>query len=194
VAATTESVGGRPREARIERDVLAAARELLVEQGFAGLRVAAVAERAGTTKPALYRRWPSLPHLVYEAAFPDDVAVALHLGGDLRTDLYGIVVGVRDLFTSPVVSAALPGLIAEFARRPELHASLLQRFSGVFVDLDRRLLRAVQDGDARADVCADDLVQTVLGAVLAGIVFTPEGLDDGWADRLSTTLWKGIRP
>ena len=32
--------------------------------------MAAVAERAGTTKTALYRRWSSKAELVHEAAFP----------------------------------------------------------------------------------------------------------------------------
>ena len=49
-----------------------AAAELVVEVGYADLTVAAIAERAGTSKPAIYRRWPSKAHLVHEAAFPAD--------------------------------------------------------------------------------------------------------------------------
>jgi len=187
------STGGRPRDERIEQDVLAATRELLVEQGYVGLRVAAVAKRAGTTKPAIYRRWPSLPHLVHAAAFPDDVGLDLRLGDDLRADLHGIVAGVRDLFTSPVVTAALAGLFAEFVRHPELHASLLDRFSGVFADLDARLARAVAAGEARPDARADELVHTVIGAGIGGLLLAPDSLDDAWAARLAETLWRGIR-
>src|SRR5689334_9907 len=81
---------GRPRDRRIDRAVLAATADLLVEAGYADLTIAAVAERAGTTKPAIYRRWRGKAHLVHEAAFPatgDRVSVPQtgRLEDDLRT-------------------------------------------------------------------------------------------------------------
>ena len=126
---TSDRRAGRPRDPRIEQAALGAARDLLVEGGWPALTVAAVAERAGTTKPALYRRWPSLPHLAYEAAFPDEVALDFTLTEDLHSDLAGIVTGIRTIFTSPIVAAALPGLLAEFSVHPHLHSSLLARFA-----------------------------------------------------------------
>ena len=62
---------GRPRNPQIDEDVLRAAAELVVEVGYADLTIAAIAARAGTSKPAIYRRWPSKAHLVHEAAFRD---------------------------------------------------------------------------------------------------------------------------
>ena len=46
---------------------------------------------------------------------------------------------IRDLLTSPVAAAALPGLLAEFSAQPELHASLLARFADGFAMLNERL-------------------------------------------------------
>ncbi len=63
---------GRPRDPRIDAAILRATADLLVEIGYANLTMAAVAERAGTTKTALYRRWSSKAELVHEAAFPGD--------------------------------------------------------------------------------------------------------------------------
>jgi AcrR family transcriptional regulator len=184
---------GRPRDPRIESAALEAARTLLLEDGWSGLSMAAVAARAGTTKPALYRRWLSLPHLVYEAAFPDEVALEFHVDSDdFRTDLAGIVRGIRDLLTSPVVAAALPGLLAEFSVQPELHASLLARFSDGFAELNERLKRAAARGEAREDVGAEDLLQLAIGAALLGVLLGPDDLDDAWAERLTETLWKGL--
>jgi AcrR family transcriptional regulator len=186
---------GRPRDPRIESAALEAARTLLLEDGWAGLSMAGVAARAGTTKPALYRRWLSLPQLVYEAAFPDEVALEFHLDSDdLRTDLAGIVRGIRDLLTGPVVAAALPGLLAEFSVQPELHASLLARFADGFATLDDRLKRAAARGDAREDVGAQDLLLLAIGATLLGVLLGPEDLDDAWAERLTDSLWKGLAP
>ena len=56
---------GRPRDPRIDAAILAATAELLVTIGYSNLSLAAVAERAGTTKSALYRRWSSKAELVH---------------------------------------------------------------------------------------------------------------------------------
>ncbi|HSA41422.1 MAG TPA: helix-turn-helix domain-containing protein, partial [Mycobacterium sp.] len=58
---------GRPRDPRIDAAILAATAELLVEIGYPNVTMAAIAERAGTTKTALYRRWPGKAELVHEA-------------------------------------------------------------------------------------------------------------------------------
>ena len=44
--------------------------ELLEEVGYLQLTIGAIADRAGTNKPAIYRRWPTKAHLVHEAVFP----------------------------------------------------------------------------------------------------------------------------
>jgi AcrR family transcriptional regulator len=186
---------GRPRDPRIESAALEAARTLLLEDGWAALSMAGVAARAGTTKPALYRRWLSLPQLVYEAAFPDEIALEFHLDSDdFHTDLAAIVSGIRDLLTSPVVAAALPGLLAEFSVQPELHASLLARFADGFAGLDERLQRAAADGEVREGVSAEDLLRLAIGTTLLGVLLGPEDLDDAWAKRLTDTLWNGLAP
>jgi AcrR family transcriptional regulator len=185
---------GRPRDPRIERAALAAVRALLSEGGYAAVTVAAVAERAGTTKAALYRRWPALPHLVHEAAFPGELALEMHLGADLATDLAGVVRGTRDALCTPVAAAALPALLAEVQTWPDLHAAMIQRFAGVFRALDERIRVAVDAGEAHPDTRADDLLQLVLGAVITGVMLTPGQLDDAWADRLTAALCRGLRP
>src|SRR5690242_12376532 len=68
---------GRPRDPRIDGAVLRATIELLAETGYPGLLVSAIAERAGTSKPAIYRRWPSKAHLVHEAVFPIGAGTAI---------------------------------------------------------------------------------------------------------------------
>ena len=55
----TAARGGRPRSERAHQAILAAARELLIEEGFASLRLEHVAARAGVGKATIYRRWAS---------------------------------------------------------------------------------------------------------------------------------------
>ncbi len=49
----------RRRGGRLEDAILDAAWAELVERGYAGLTLEGVARRAGTSRPVLYRRWPS---------------------------------------------------------------------------------------------------------------------------------------
>jgi AcrR family transcriptional regulator len=58
---------GRPRDPQIDTAVLDAATAVLGRSGYGGLTFEAVARAAGTTKPAIYRRWPSRQRLVLAA-------------------------------------------------------------------------------------------------------------------------------
>jgi AcrR family transcriptional regulator len=58
---------GRPRDQRIDAAVLDATLGLLKRSGYGGLTLEDVARRAGTTKPAIYRRWPNRQRLVLSA-------------------------------------------------------------------------------------------------------------------------------
>lgn len=183
---------GRPRNPRIEQDALAAARELLTEGGYPAITMAAIAERAGTTKAALYRRWPAVPHLVHEAVFPNELSLDLHLGDDLATDILGVVRGTRDALCTPAAAAALPGLFAAAATWPDLHAAMMTRFAGVFAALEERFVVAREAGEARPDARSDDLLRMIIGAAISGLLLTPTALDDAWVERIAGSLHRGV--
>jgi Bacterial regulatory proteins, tetR family len=67
--------GGRTRDSRINDAILGAAADLLVEVGYSNLTMGAIAERAGTTRTALYRRWSTKADLIHDAAFPSTPTV-----------------------------------------------------------------------------------------------------------------------
>lgn len=195
---TTVQTGtaGRPRDPRIDRAVLRAAEELVVEIGYADLTVAAIAERAGTTKAAIYRRWPGKAYLVHEAAFPDDVPTPVAGDGPLADDVRGMVAACRDVFSRPVARAALPGLLAEVVGDPVLNAAVLTRFqAGTWGAMHDRLTRAVTSGEARPGVDPDVLIATVGGATLLALLTRPDGaLDDAWVEALTGLLLDGLLP
>lgn len=190
----SRSSGGRPRDPRIEAAALAATARLLQSTGAARLTMSAIADEAGTTKAALYRRWPGLVHLVYDTAFPDDLLTAPAMPAEAPLDLRTLVHGTRDAFTRPVVAAALPLLLAEFSAVPALHADLIGRFGAVFEGLDAHLSRGAATGELRCGVRAADLMGAVIGSVLTGLLLAPDDLDDAWADRLTDLLQRGLRP
>ncbi|MGB0101171.1 MAG: TetR/AcrR family transcriptional regulator [Nocardioides sp.] len=186
---------GRPRDARIDSAVLDSTAELLGEVGYADLTVAAIADRAGTSRPAVYRRWPTKAHLVHEAVFRDSATWESPRTGVLETDLREIVSRTAELLTTPLARAAVPGLIADASADSSLHARLLERFAdegwsgfGEYVE------QAVAAGKVRPDVDAAALIELVAGAALvATLVRGPDGLTEAWVDQTTAIVLGGIR-
>src|SRR4029077_4011336 len=88
---------GRPRDPRIDAAILTATADLLVHIGYSNLTLAAVAERAGTTKTALYRRRSSTAALVHEAAFRVAPTALAGPAGDMAADVRAMVAATRDV-------------------------------------------------------------------------------------------------
>src|SRR5690349_10214273 len=64
--ATTEHKVGRPRSAEADEAIHDATAELLANDGYAGLTMSGVANRAGVSTATLYRRWSSKLELVVD--------------------------------------------------------------------------------------------------------------------------------
>jgi AcrR family transcriptional regulator len=184
---------GRPRNPRIDGAVLTATVELLSETGYADLSVDTIARRAGTSKPAIYRRWPSKARLVHEAVFPIGDATVLPDTGSLAGDVREMVRGTADVLTTPAARAALPGLVGEMAADPTLHTVLLERFADLLSSgLTERLEQAVARGEARPDATANDLVEAVGGITFFALLTHGTALDDAWVDRTAALITRGI--
>lgn len=184
---------GRPRDRRIDGAVLRATVELLAETGYAELSVDAIAREAGTSKPAIYRRWPSKAHLVHEAVFPIGDSTALPETGSLAGDVREMVSRTAALLTTPAARAALPGLVGEMAADLTLHAALLERFSDILSrGLTDRLADAVARGEVRSDVTADEVVEVVAGTTLMALLTRGEALDEAWLNRTAAFISRGI--
>jgi AcrR family transcriptional regulator len=187
------SGAGRPRDPRIDAAILTATADLLVQIGYSNLTLAAVAERAGTTKTALYRRWSSKAELVHEAAFPVAPTALVGPGGDMAADLHAMIAAARDVFTTPVVRAALPGLVADMSADPELNARVMSRFEGMFTAVRARLSEAVDRGEVHPDVNPDRLIELIGGATLMRLLLRPdELLDEAWVDQTTAILVHGV--
>ena len=186
---------GRPRDARIDSAVLDAAAELLVEVGYADLTVAAIADRAGTSRPAVYRRWPTKAHLVHEATFGDSTTSQAARTGVLETDVRELVRTTAELLTSPLARLAVPGLIAEASADPTLHARLLDRFATEgWSGIEDYLVTATDAGAVRTGVDAVIVIELVIGAALvAMLVRGPDGLTEEWIDQTTAIVVGGIR-
>ena len=187
---------GRPRDARIGQAVLHATTEILEEVGYQRLTIAAVASRAKTTPPAVYRRWPTKAHLVHEAVFPPTLEDVLPHYEDLREGLRSMLLSGVQLLSQPAARAAVPGLLAELAAAPTLHADILSRFAGgEWAWLPIRISQGIENGEVRPGVRAATLLDLISGsAFLATAVGPPERIDPQWIDEVIDLIMRGIAP
>jgi len=68
-------VRGRPRDPRTRAAILVAARDLLGRGGLTAVTIEAIAQKAGVSRPTIYRYWPNAP-AVAMAAFLEATAGA----------------------------------------------------------------------------------------------------------------------
>ena len=187
------SSAGRPRDPRIDAAIVAATADLLVEIGYANVTMAAVAERAGTTKTALYRRWSSKAELVHEAIFPVAPTALTMPEGDIAADVRAMIAAARDVFAAPVVRAALPGLIADMTADTDLNARVMSRFVGLFDVVRERLLHAIERGEVHADVHPERLIEIIGGATMLRLLLAPNReLDEAWVDQTTAIVIHGV--
>lgn len=184
---------GRPRDPRIDAAILQSTAELLVEIGYANLTMGAVAERAQTTKTALYRRWSSKAELVHEAVFPAVAEGLAAPAGDIAADIAAMLRAARDMFTSPVMRAALPGLVADVSADADLNARVMARFTDTFGAVRTRVVDGIARGEVHPDVNPDRLVEIIGGSTMLRMLLWPEReLDDDWVTQTAAIVVHGV--
>ncbi|NJP93143.1 TetR/AcrR family transcriptional regulator [Nonomuraea sp. FMUSA5-5] len=109
----------RRRGAELEDAILDAAREELAELGYAKSTMRGIANRAGTSKAVLYRRWSSLPELVLDTLRSRFAHVPVPDTGDLRDDVLHLL---RQAQTNlgDTRRDTVSGLIADTVHDPRL--------------------------------------------------------------------------
>lgn len=121
---------GRPRDPRIDDEVLAVTREMLVDVGWERLSMRAIAARAGVSRASMARRWQSKAHLVLGALLGVTPDLRPFEGTDREGWIRWVVTGSAELFERPEVRAATPGLLAAIRDHEDLRTTLWQGFSG----------------------------------------------------------------
>ena len=182
---------GRPRDARLDAAIVQATVDLLEERGYSDLSLAAIAERAGTTTAAIYRRWGSKSELVARAVFRTDGDDVVADTGDLAADLETMVRWAVDKIYRPAALAAIAGLISESrGDRRERAADA----AGASRLVSERLDRAKAAGELRSDVDTSVLTALIDGPVLHAALGGMTGIDDAWIAQLVRVVLEGALP
>lgn len=184
---------GRPRDPRVEESVLAAARELLIEVGYAGLTYDLIGRRAGVSRPTLYRRWPSKAHIVHDALFEHRGDDAWPTAADFADGLRRMIGRLVDSYARPEAQAALPGLLADLGDPALRHSVLDALQQPVRAAFAERVEVGVRRGELRLGLDPQVLMDVVIGTVLQRVVLQQDA-DPALADRLTQLLLTGLAP
>jgi AcrR family transcriptional regulator len=142
--------------------VLAAAKAVFGSAGADG-SLEAVARHAGVGIGTLYRHFPTREAL-FEAVYRREVEQLVELAAQLQAEAAPVEVLRRWLHANVAFVATKKGMSAALAlaahSSTELAAYSLDRLSRALGDL---LRRAVETGEIRADVSAEDLLRTLVG-------------------------------
>ncbi|WP_393054453.1 TetR/AcrR family transcriptional regulator [Streptomyces sp. LN549] len=106
---------GRPREERVTGAVLRAVVDMVHEQGIAAVTMDAVAARAGVSKPAIYRRWPTKQDLIIAAAETRIGILSVPDLGDFRAELHFVLTARLEAYRLPGTDRLIAGLIGAAA-------------------------------------------------------------------------------
>ena len=165
----TQETPPRRRSEKSRTAIVTATRELLLERGFDGLTIEAVAARAGVGKQTIYRWWPSRPALVADVMLEDadKILASVDHTDDLAADLVAWVRKLTATLTTERGSAMLRTLTVACMEHAETAVKLRAGFSLPLHDSVRtRLLSAGIDADT-AESAADAIVGGVVYPILS---------------------------
>lgn len=146
---------GRPRDPRTRSAILAAARALLARGGLTAVTIEAIAQKAGVSRPTIYRYWPNAP-AVAMAAFLEatGAAAAARAPGNSLAALRQQLHALADAFAAPT-GRSVAAMVAAAQSETELAKAFRNEFIARNRDATRGLLeRCVTDGaiDAPGDM------------------------------------------
>jgi AcrR family transcriptional regulator len=165
---------GRPPSESSYRAILDAFRDLLIEVGFARLRLEHVAARAGASKATIYRRWGSKEaiaiELVRELATPH---AAVTDTGDARQELIAVAADVVARLTETDFGLVIRRLLSEIASNEAVseafRASVIDsRVNEVRGVIDRGIARGYLRADADVEITTEVLVGSIYARSLFG--------------------------
>lgn len=181
----------RPRRAeQIYRSAIA----LVVERGYDGLTMEAVASRSGVNKTTLYRWWPSKDALL-AAALTESEALSLTVPdtGSLFGDLRALAGRIAELLTDPGTARIASALLAAGADRPGLAAASRAFFGDRLEREHPALERASERGESVPAVGLRTIMDLIAGAIWFRVLVRDEAPTGADLDEIVRVVLTGAQ-
>lgn len=183
---------GRMRDSGIDERILAAAKRQLSVLGYEGMSIAAVAQEAGTTRQALYRRWATKADLACDAI----AAIGDEPGGrPYAKDPFSALVAELTDFQRGVSRPgrlSLVGTMLQETIDPEVRA----RYRATVVQPRRQRLDAVLQAARQLDLIDQDADLAVALAMCTGNWYgralAGDPVPEDWPQRTARLVWRAL--
>lgn len=181
-----------PRVVRTRRHVLAAARSVLVEEGWQRVTVTRVADRSGYARTTLYRHWPQRLDLLRDLITEEVHLLHTVPTGDVRADL----VAELEAFRVAITTTGLGRVMIAIGQQAGDDGELAELSSAVRADgtrvLDEVITAALARGELRPELERDVAVAQLVGPVLFRYLFdSHEGLDGAFVASVVDLFLRG---
>lgn len=192
---------GRARDSEIDARILAAAKRQLAVLGYEGMSIAAVASEAGTTRQALYRRWPSKADLagaaVASVAGAEELAPETAESPDppIITDPFAALIAELTDFQRGVSRPGRLSLVGTMLQE-NTEPQVRDRYRARVIHPRRRRIKAILEAGQRLGLLDQDADLTVAvamctggwyGRALAGDPVPPD-----WPGRTAALVWRAL--
>ncbi len=147
------SIGAR-RNPASQAAILAAARAVLAEEGYAGFSIDAVSRRAGAGKPTIYRWWKNRADLLMEVYAAEKAGIRAVPTDDLSRDLVAHTMALWAFWCGTPSGRTFRALLAEAQSDPDALAALREKFLPERLRDVRGLFTAAA---ARGDIPAEEV-------------------------------------
>lgn len=165
----SEAGPGRPR-LEMGGVVLGAVIDLITESGMSAVTIDAVSARAGVSRAAIYRRWPTKHDLLVAAAETRVGVIDVPDQGAFRAELHTLLTARVQDYRAPGTSRLLAGLIgtgAEVDPAPAVYAT----YTRLTTEQTRRIIeRGIARGDVRPEVDVDSVTTLIAASLIFRLV------------------------
>ena len=187
---------GRPRDARVDQQIVQTSLEVLASAGFDRFSVEEVSARSGVAKTTIYRRFPSREELLQGCLerLNEDIGDRSR-EGTTRDRLVHALSGIR---RSPgtTMGRVLMHAAAEGVRDPDVASLVHDRVLEPRREVLRQIIRdGMARGEIRKDIDLDAVVPLLVGPMLhLGMWRMCEGVEDVSVDSVVDLMLEGMTP
>ncbi|MFE3458444.1 TetR/AcrR family transcriptional regulator [Nocardiopsis aegyptia] len=183
---------GRPRQERVTGAVLDAVVALVAERGMSAVTMDAVAMRAGVSKPAMYRRWPTKQALIIAAAEARIGLLEVPDLGDFRAELRVVLAARVEAYRRPGVDRLLAGVIGASAEVGAERGAYGEYAARVMGETRRILERGIDRGDVRPDTDIAAAATLVAGSLAFRMVGEQRLPDDALVESVVDLIGRAV--
>ncbi|HEX6348587.1 MAG TPA: TetR/AcrR family transcriptional regulator [Candidatus Dormibacteraeota bacterium] len=175
--------------------ILDAAIALCREEGYGKLSIEGIAARAGAGKHTIYRWWPNKSAVLMDALDREMTANSATFPhtDDFVADMRATIASVSAIQANPDFGPVIAALIAEAQQQPGGGRQLLESFfKPRRVPIVERIRQAQADGELRAAIEPELLLEVIFGALYHRLLLQSGPLDEAYADFVVKLVFSGL--